>query len=123
MNKQYRIKKSDEIEKVMKKGLKYSSKYFVIYKLENNETNHFRFATSVGKKIGNAVTRNLVKRRVRSVIDRLDLSLKNMDVFIVAKSTVNDLTFDEYVKQISYLLKKLHIIDWGIEWKIQLKEI
>ena len=37
MNKQYRIKKSDEIEKVMKKGLKYSSKYFVIYKLENNE--------------------------------------------------------------------------------------
>lgn len=111
MNKQYRIKKSDEIEKVMKKGLKFSSKYFVIYKLENNETNHFRFATSVGKKIGNAVTRNLVKRRIKSVVDKLDLSLKNMDVFIVAKPSVNDLTFDEYVKQISYILKKLHIID------------
>jgi ribonuclease P protein component len=111
MNKQYRIKKSDEIEAVMKRGAKFSSKYFVIYKLENHETNHFRFATSVGKKIGNAVNRNLVKRRIRAAIDKFDLSLKEMDVFIVAKPNVNDLTFDEYVKQISYLLKKLHIID------------
>ena len=95
----------------MKKGEKLGSKYFVIYKLENNETTHFRFATSVGKKIGNAVVRNLTKRRIRATIDKFDLSLKKMDVFIIAKSSVNDLTFDDYVKQIGYLLKKLNIID------------
>ena len=111
MNKQYRIKKSDEIEKVMKSGVKFGSKYFIIYKLENNEATHFRFATSVGKKIGNAVVRNLTKRRIRAAIDKFNLDLKKMDVFIIAKPSVNDLTFDDYVKQISYLLKKLHIID------------
>lgn len=50
MNKQYRIKKSSEIELVLKKGRKAYSKYFTIYKLDNSETSHFRFATSVGKK-------------------------------------------------------------------------
>jgi len=111
MNKQYRIKKSDEIATVMKKGQRASSKYFIMYKLENNETNHFRFATSVGKKIGNAVVRNLTKRRIRATIDKFDLASKKMDVFIIAKPSVNDLTFDDYVKQISYLLQKLHIND------------
>jgi ribonuclease P protein component len=111
MNKQYRIKKSSEIEAVLKNGTKAFSKYFIFYKLETNETSHFRFATSVGKKIGNAVTRNLTKRRIRAAVDKFDLTSKNMDVFIIAKPTVNDLTFDGYVKQIDYLLHKLHIID------------
>ncbi len=110
MNKQYRIKKSNEIELVLKKGARAYSKYFTIYKLNNNETNHFRFATSVGKKIGNAVNRNLVKRRIRAALDEFDLSSKKMDVFIVARKEVNELSFDGYLEQINYLLKKLHII-------------
>ncbi len=110
MNKQYRIKKSTEIENVLKKGQKAYSKYFTIYKLDNNETKHFRFATSVGKKIGHAVNRNLVKRRIRACMDQFNLQDKNMDVFVIARQEVNNLTFDEYLEQIKYLLKKLHII-------------
>lgn len=111
MNKQYRIKKSDEIENVLKHGTKAYSKYFIVYKYYNNETTHFRFATSVGKKIGNAVVRNHTKRRIRAAIDTFDLALKKMDVFIIAKPQVNDLEFSGYVEQIKYLLEKLHIID------------
>ena len=111
MNKQYRIKKSSEIEDVLKKGTKAFSKYFIFYKLETNETSQFRFATSVGKKIGNAVVRNLTKRRIRAAFDKFNLTSKTMDVFIIAKTNVNELTFEGYVKQIGYLLQKLHIID------------
>ncbi len=111
MNKQYRIKKNDEIENILKSGKKAYNKYFTIYKYYNNETTHFRFATSVGKKIGNAVTRNLTKRRIRAAIDKFDLASKKMDVFIIARPTVNELTFDGYLEQIKYLLVKLHIIE------------
>ncbi|MCR5786694.1 MAG: ribonuclease P protein component [Acholeplasmatales bacterium] len=111
MNKQYRIKKSDEIETVLKKGTKAYSRYFICYKYINNETTHFRFATSVGKKIGNAVVRNHTKRRIRAAIDTFNLASKKMDVFIIAKPSVNELDFNGYLQQIKYLLEKLHIID------------
>ena len=52
MKKEYRIKKSKEIEEVLKNKKYASNPYFSIYIKENNENHHFRYAISVNKKIG-----------------------------------------------------------------------
>ncbi len=109
MKKQYRVKKSSEIEKILKAKNCYGNKYFTVYKKENDETNYFRYAISVGKKIGNAVIRNRVKRQIRAIIDNMCDPLFNIDVFIVVKTNIHDIDFLEMQKQLKYLFKKLNI--------------
>ena len=108
MNKQYRVKKSDEIESILKNRDSFGNKYFIVYKKISNEAN-FRYAISVGKKIGNAVTRNKVKRQVRAIVDNLLKPELLMDVFIVVRPNVLDLTYEQMQSQILYLFKKLNI--------------
>lgn len=109
MKKQYRVKKSSEIESIIRNKEFSSNKYFTVYKKENGETTYFRYAISVGKKIGNAVHRNRIKRQVRSIVDNICVIDFKMDVFIVVKPTINNIEFLEMKNQLIYLFKKINI--------------
>lgn len=106
MKKEYRIKKSEEIETLVKAKKSVGNKFFVIYKSFDHANTHFRYAVSVSKKYGKAVERNLVKRRVRHVVDNL-IDLDNtMNFFIVIKPTVKELDFEQIKNQLITLLSK-----------------
>ena len=68
MKKAYRVKKSQEIEQILKEKKYRSSTAFSIYQKKQTETIHFRYAISVGKKLGNAVERNRLKRQIRAIV-------------------------------------------------------
>lgn len=111
MKKQYRVKKNKEIESILKEKKSVYNPYFSIYIKKNLETSHLRYAMSVGKKLGNAVVRNKIKRQVTAIIDNLDLKLNtNTDVFIIVRPKVLELSFNEMSKQLEYLLKKHKLI-------------
>lgn len=111
MKKQYRVKKNQEIESILKEKKYVSNTYFSIYKKKNSETSHFRYAISVGKKIGHAVIRNKIKRQITAILDNLSIDLnKNTDVFIIARPKVVELSYNDMLKQLEYLLKKHKII-------------
>lgn len=111
MNKQYRVKKSNEIEKILKEKKFSVNSYFSVYKRKNPETSHFRYAISVGKKLGNAVVRNKIKRQIRAILNELNIDLnKNTDVFIIAKVKVLDIQYQEMLKQLEYLFNKQKLI-------------
>ena len=109
MKKEYRIKKSKEIEEVLKNKKYTSNPYFTIYIKENNENHHFRYAMSVNKKIGKAVVRNRLKRQIRSIISQITIK-DNIDLFIIVRNKVLDIDFNEMNKQIFYLLRKQKIV-------------
>ena len=50
----------------------------------------------VGRKVGNAVTRNRAKRRIRAAAARLDLPA-GVDIVVLASETVNDAPFESLV--------------------------
>jgi len=109
VKKEYRIKKSSEIEMIVKSRQSKANKYFVIYKKENHANHHFRFAVSVSKKFGNAVKRNKIKRQVREIISKQDI-IDIFDVFIVVRIPSKDLSFSEINNAITSLIKKLNIL-------------
>jgi ribonuclease P protein component len=105
MKKEYRVKKSKEIEAILKQRRSVGNKYFVLYEKENHDIDHFRFAVSVPKKFGNAVQRNKMKRQVREIIAKLDINPK-LDLFLVVKKEANSLDFQTTKNMIEGLMKK-----------------
>ncbi|MBU1144463.1 MAG: ribonuclease P protein component [Firmicutes bacterium] len=110
MKKAYRVKKSAEIEMIMKNKSSVGDGYFVIYQKQNHENEHFRYAISVPKKYGNAVQRNLIKRRIREIIKNHSF-LKQMDFFIVSKSKAKELSFQEINQTLEKLFARAKIIE------------
>ena len=108
MRKKYRVKRNEEIESIIKNHKSYGNKYFNVY-IKKSETTYFRYAISVGKKIGIAVVRVKRKRQLRSIIDNIIDINQNLDILVVAKPTINNIDFLEMKKQLCYLFKKLNI--------------
>ncbi len=59
-----------------------------------NDLSYMRLGLSVSKRVGNAVTRNLVKRRIRSVFSCMDIS-DGWDVVVTAKPRSSQASFAE----------------------------
>lgn len=108
MKKEYRVKKSSEIESIIKKRNSRGNQYFVLYKKENHDNTHFRFAVSVSKKYGNAVERNKIKRRIREIISKENI-VDHYDLFIVVKTDAIKLSFLEIKESLEWLIKKQNI--------------
>jgi ribonuclease P protein component len=69
----------------MKFGRKASTDHLVVYMNQGNGSGKARFGFVVGKTVGNAVERNLVKRRARSLAENnLSLFSENPDLVIRA---------------------------------------
>ena len=61
---------------------------------------------SVSKKVGNAVTRNKVRRRLRECVRPLLGDVKTGLYVIVARPSAAEAAFDALKKDVRYLLKK-----------------
>lgn len=111
MKKIYRVKKKSEIDAIFNNKKQLGNSYFSIF-YKGNEFNHFRFGLSIGRKYGNSVSRNKIKRQVRSIM-RLNQELINkaFDFIIVIKPKANTLTYEQISNEIISLLKKLKIME------------
>ena len=111
MRKEYRIKKNKDFQVAFKKGRSVANRQFVIYTLKKPDQNHFRIGLSVSKKIGNAVTRNQIKRYVRQVFHELDGQLHNdIDFVIVARRPAATMDYLEIQKSLSHVLRLARVI-------------
>ncbi|NLZ75599.1 MAG: ribonuclease P protein component [Erysipelotrichia bacterium] len=69
MKKELRVKTNEDFQKIITGGKCKISRSFVMY-YHPAKKEHDRIGISVGKKIGNAVIRNKVKRQVRMMIQQ-----------------------------------------------------
>ena len=88
MKKRNIIKEKKDFDSAFKKRKQFKSKYAYIYINENNLEN-YRFGICVSKKIGNAVHRNKLKRRIKDIIDKSKLHFKSKDYIIVMKKSAS----------------------------------
>lgn len=112
MRKAYRVKTEGDFQKVFNTGNSCANRNFVVYQLKKAEQQHFRVGFSVGKKVGNAVVRNAVKRKLRAGIYSLRESIDpEMDFIIIARPAAARLASSEVLKNLEHVLKLAKIID------------
>ena len=113
MKKRFRVKKEKDFNAIFKEGKSFANRKFVIYRLENNEQ-HFRVGLSVSKKLGNAVTRNQIKRRIRHIlIEHQNQLVENVDFVVIARKGVEILDYAEMEKNLLHVLKLSKIYQEG----------
>lgn len=84
MKKDYRVKKSQEFEQIIKNKSFIVSPGIVLY-IRKKRENHARVGITVKKKIGNAVVRNKVKRQVRMMVSDIYDFNENFDSILLIK--------------------------------------
>lgn len=100
-----RIKNSDDFALVIKKGHAKRNNSYTIHYLSNS-LEYVRVGISVSKKIGNAVTRNHVKRQIRSMCHNLlDFNGLSLDIVIIARKDYLSKSFGENQSLLSDLFK------------------
>ena len=106
MRKSYRVKKEKEFQKVFTTGKSSTNRNFIVYVLPKENQPHFRIGISVGKKVGNAVKRNDVKRKIRASIFELREEIQpDLDFIVIARPSVSTLTSQEVYLNLKHVLK------------------
>ncbi|MGM8212867.1 ribonuclease P protein component [Virgibacillus sp. W0430] len=112
MKKAYRIKRNEEFQYVMQEGNSFANRQLVIYFVENNAQHHFRIGLSVGKKLGNAVTRNQIKRYLRQAFLELEDKIKpTVNIVIIARQPTVHMDFHQIKKSLAHLLYKTRLFN------------
>lgn len=105
--KENRLTKRKEFGYIYKKGRSVYSKHLMLVYVPTKLKN-IRVGFSVSKKVGKAHTRNLIKRRLRAIIqDMLKQNLlKTNNYIFVANNSIVELSYEELVAQVRYVLNK-----------------
>ena len=110
------LKHSKEFLKILKKK-KINTKYFTIY-FDKNSSNLNKFLNIsfvIKKNVGNAVTRNKIKRKLKYAVQKISRERQLIDLnytyVIFGKNNVYKDKFVNVLKEVSEIFKKIKSID------------
>lgn len=112
MRKSFRVKKESEFQRVFETHNSVANHKFVIYQMAKPGQPHFRVGISVGKKIGNAVHRNWLKRRIRQTLLEVKPQLKSeVDFLVIARPAADGMTMADTKKNLVHALKLANLLE------------
>jgi ribonuclease P protein component len=108
MHRQLRLRRRKEFDAVFRRGRSWANELIVLRSLPNQlEHNRYGFVTS--KRLGKAVVRNRVRRRLREGVRSLSLR-PGWDVVVSAKAPAAGADFHQLKKAVADLLARAGLI-------------
>ncbi len=105
MEKNKRLRDNKDFQKIYKKGRRIWDDKFTVYFLKNGLKDESKVGFTVNKKIGNAVIRNHLKRRLKEIIrHHFPLIPKGYNIIIVPKKKVLGFSYSKLEKSLLYIL-------------------
>lgn len=108
MNKEHILKSNIDFQRIIKNNKPCKYKDFIIY-IEKTNENNYHFGFSVGKKIGHAVTRNKIKRQLRSIISNMDYE-NGFNCIIIVGSNILNKTYQQMSLDLNIILSNNNLI-------------
>lgn len=112
MQKNYRLAKREDFNKVYRFGKSSANRQFVIYVKKQHDVERFKLGISVSKKIGNAVVRNRMKRLIKEIVRlHADRIISHIHIIIIVRKPAVGLDYNDVQKSIIHLLKKNNLFN------------
>lgn len=103
------VKENRDFKKIMDSVKPYKNSCYTVFVEKKESLNNYKFGISVSKKLGNAVTRNKLKRQIKSIIDKKSYQ-KNFNCIIILKRDILDKSYQEKEKLLMEIFNKISII-------------
>ncbi len=100
LDRRRRILISADFRRVYRRGRRINGKILKIY-FNNNRSKTTRFGYSISKKVGKAVQRNLLKRRLREICrNNISTFKPGLDIIIVARKNAANSSYSDLEKEV-----------------------
>ncbi len=110
MDKKYRLRKNLEFKRVYSGGKNYWNKNLTLYVKKNN-LDESRFGITITKKIGCAVVRNRIRRRIKEIYRLNFHRIKSgYDLVFIPKKNVQEISYKQLESAIMHILKISHML-------------
>jgi ribonuclease P protein component len=104
-----KLRSSLEFDRIYRQGRVYRGRLFAVHALPN-ASGGSRLGLSVSKKVGTAVTRNHVRRRLKEVFhSEVECLPANTDLVISARPAAAQASFEDLRKEFSRSLQRLKL--------------
>jgi len=111
MRRELRLRRRKDFDNVFRRGRAWSNELLVLRSLPNNLP-HSRFGFITSKRLGKAVTRNRVRRRLREAVRVLPLA-DSWDVVISTKTRAAGADFQALRTAVIDLLTRAGLLEGG----------
>jgi ribonuclease P protein component len=115
MHKKHRLRKRADFQRVRRNGRTSAHPLLVLSMLANG-LEHSRFGFVVGRRIGQAVSRNRIKRRMRESVRirvQKDEIAAGWDVVLIARYPIQSASFRQVDEAIGLLLHRAGLLQAG----------
>lgn len=113
MDKNSLLKKDSDYQRVYRAKKISSSKLITLF-TKTNSLKQKRFGITTTKKVGNAVKRNFLRRRMKALLrENYDLIANAYDYVFVLKKEAASASFEDLKKSFFYVLKRQNkVVKW-----------
>jgi ribonuclease P protein component len=111
VRKELRLTRNEDFQKIYRLGKSAANHQFVVYFRPNQTLEKFRLGISVSKKVGNAVVRNRLRRKIKEIIRLSENQIKpEIELIIIARKPAVEMEYAELRRSVFHVLNRAGIL-------------